>query len=116
MPDISRTTTAETIEQTYVEYLPNGTKRDRYRKLPGKRQKQATQSQKISTKKGPTQKRKAATKNKNNNIRNANKNPYTQKRQQNKTTKKRITKNKTHKKNKTYGTLNSHIQKSNTSK
>jgi len=30
-PDITKITTAEIIVKTYVEYLTNGTKRDRYR-------------------------------------------------------------------------------------
>ena len=31
-PNIAKMKTAEIIQNTYVEYLPNGTKRDRYRK------------------------------------------------------------------------------------
>jgi len=32
LPEIAKKTTSQIIEQTYVEYLPDGTKRDRYRK------------------------------------------------------------------------------------
>jgi len=68
MPDTTKMNTAEIIQNTYVEYLPDGTKRDRYRKeflkklqltnnetTKRKREEQETETTKQKTKVEPQQ-------------------------------------------------------------